>query len=124
MKWIAITLGSLTAMLGILYVAIGGTVLGITLAIIGSTGIVMGMFSLGVWYAHKSIQLGADLAIQAQSNNDQWDTVKTKALADFGSQMIKLKNQNTNNGFPLLEQGNDTFDASFTISGIDEEEEE
>jgi hypothetical protein len=119
MKWIAVTLGSLSAILGILYIAIGGTILGIVLAVIGSTGIVMGMFSLGVWYAHRSIQLGAKLAIEAQSSNDQWDTTKIQSLTNFGKEMLKLRD-NSSNGYPLLESG-EAFDTSFTISGIDEE---
>lgn len=122
MKWIAITLTVLTIILTILYFAIGSEILAIGLGTIGMIAIMVSVFSLGIWYAHKSIQLGAKLAIEAQNNNDKWDAVKAKSLAQFGGEILKLKGQNTNNGYPLLESDNDTLDASFTIQGIDDNE--
>lgn len=121
MKWIALTLTVLTIILAILYLAIGGTILAIGLGTIAMTTLILAVFSVGIWYAHRSIQLGANLAIEAQNNNDKWDSIKMQSLTKFGGDMLKLKGQNTDNGYPLLESGNDAFDASFTIQGIDED---
>lgn len=123
MKWIAITFANLTIILAALYLVIGGPVLAIALATIGLIAIVIGMFSLGIWYAHKSIRLGAKLAIEAQNNNDHWDTVKMQSLAQFGSDMIKLKSLPEGSAQSALGIGHvqDAFDASFTITGIDSE---
>jgi hypothetical protein len=74
--WITLTLTVSTVTLAILYFTIGGLALGIALGTIGLTTIIISMFSLGIWYAHKSIQLGAKLATEAQANNDRWNTVK------------------------------------------------
>lgn len=123
MKWIALTLVTLTIILVILYFAIGGEILAIGLGIIGLIAIITSVFSLGIWYAHKSIQLGAKLVIEAQNNNDRWDSVKMESLAQFGGEVLKLRGQNNAN-YPLLETGNndDTVDVSFTIRGIDDNE--
>ena len=105
--------------LSILYFAVGSTILAVGLGTVVLTVTVVSMFSLGVWYAHKSIRLGAELAIQAQNNNDQLDSVKMQSLDRFGGDVLKLKGQTggDNNGYPLLE---DTLDGSFTIQGIDD----
>ncbi len=117
MKWIAITLTALTIILAILYLTIGGMVLAITLATIGLTAIMVSIFSLGIWYAHQSIRLGAKLVTEAQNNNDHWDTVKMQSLTQFGGEMLKLKG--VDNKYPSLESGSsDNFNAPFTIQGI------
>jgi hypothetical protein len=122
MKWTAITLTILTAILAILYATIGGTILLIGLSTIGLLTVILSCFGLGIWYAHKSIQLGAKIATEAVNNNDRWDSVKMKSLAQFGGEIFKLKGDNqAANGFPLLESNNDAFDASFTITGVDNE---
>lgn len=121
MKWIVILLTALTTILAVLYLIIGGMGLAIALGTIGLTAIIMTVFSLGIWYAHKSIQLGAKLAIEAQNVNDQWDSVKMKSLSSFGSEIFKLaKSQGVDIGFPPMLES-DTIDASFTIQGIDED---
>lgn len=122
MKWIAISLAGLTIILSVLYFTIGGTILLIGLSTLGLLTIILSCFFLGAWYTHKSIQLGAKLAIEAQNNNDRWDNVKMKSLAQFGGEMLKLKGQNTDNRYPLLELDNDASDASFTIQGVGDNE--
>jgi hypothetical protein len=122
MKWIAISLTVLIIILAALWLAIGGSALAIALSILSAVTIALGVFSLGIWYAHQSIQLGAKLATEAQNNNDRWDSVKMQSLAHFGGEIFKLKGSNqAATGFPLLESSNDTFDASFTIAGIEDE---
>ena len=123
MKWIAITLLTLTAILAILYLILGGYVLALALGTLALTVLIVAIFSLGIWYAHKSIQLGATLAIQAQAHNDRWDTAKTQALSRFGGDLLKLtKAQQPASWPPLLQAGNDSIDASFTIHGLGEGE--
>lgn len=118
MKWITSILTVLTIILTILYLTIGGTILLISLATIGLTTVVLTIFSLGIWYAHSSIQLGAKIATEAVNNNDRWDSAKMQSLAAFSKEIFKIKGEHTDNGYPLLE--GDTMDASFTIQGIDE----
>jgi hypothetical protein len=121
-KWITGSLVGLTLILAILYATVGGTFLLIGLSTVGLTVLISGIFSVGIWYAHRSIQLGAKLAIEAQNNNDRWDTVKMQSLAQYGKEILKLKGDNqATNGYPLLEQDNDTFDVDFTIQGVDNE---
>ena len=114
-------------MLAALYFTIGGLALAILLGTVTLTALICGVFTLGIWYAHKSIQLGARLAIEAQNNNDRWDAEKMANLSRFGNEVLKLhRTQAADSSFPpLLEMGNgETLDAAFTIQGIDEESEQ
>lgn len=122
MKWTAITLTVLMIILSVLYFTVGGTILLIGLSTIGLLTIILSCFFLGTWYTHKSIQLGANLVIEAQNNNDKWDSIKMKSLAQFGGEMLRLKENNQINGdLPLLNQDDGMFDAPFTITGVDNE---
>jgi hypothetical protein len=123
MKWIAIVMAILAMALAILYSIVGGVVLAIMLGTTTVTTIILAIFSLGIWYAHTSIRLGARISSEAINNNDRWDSIKMQALAQYGSEIFKLKSQNADRGFPLLGSGDDTFDASFTIQGADDEDE-
>ena len=125
-KWI-LTVTSIAVILATLYAAIGGQALAIGLGVISITATIMGVFSLGIWYAHKSIQLGADLVTGAQNNNDQWDSKKMESLVQFSGDIFKIKGQQkqTDNGFPLLESGIESSDSEngetpFVIQGLDE----
>lgn len=42
------------------------------------------------WWTHKTILAGAELAIQAQGINDQWDAKKTAALSALVREGIKV----------------------------------
>lgn len=121
-KWTAITLTTITATLGVFYFVIESTILLVGLSTIGLLTIILSCLFLGSWYTHKSIELGAKLAIEAQNNNDRWDSVKMKSLAQFGGEMLRLKGDNQQNVLPLLESNNDALDASFTIQGIGDDE--
>jgi len=100
MKWIAIVLAISSGILASLYVTIGGTVLAIALSVTSMVVLIIGVFSLGIWYAHQSIQLGAKLALDSQRVNDQWDAIKTKGLTQFGGEMIKLAKSQSSADFP------------------------
>ena len=116
MKYIAISLASLAVILGGLYLTVDGEIL-LTGAIVMSIILaIIIAFSLGIWYAHKLIQLGANIAIEAQNNNDQWDTTKTEALAKFGNEILRLKGDS----YPALPEQSDTFNSNFIIEGLDE----
>lgn len=121
MKWTAITLTILTIILSVLYFAIESTILLIGLSTVVLLTIILSSLFLGSWYTHRSIELGARLAIEAQNNNDKWDSIKMKSLAQFGGEMLRFKGDNQAGGQPLLNQGNDIFDNSFTITGVDNE---
>lgn len=119
MKIVIISLSTSTGLLAVLWFAFGGPVLLIGLATISAVCLVISCFTLGIWYAHKSIQLGAQIANEAVNNNDKWDSVKMQSLAKFGGEMLRLKGGNEHsNGFPLLEESSTDFDL--LISGIDE----
>lgn len=124
MKTAGIILSGLGVSLGVLYLTVGGPLLAIVLGAISLTLLIISVFGLGIWYAHKSISLGAKLAIDAQANNDKWDTVKMQSLAQFGGEMLKLKGgvTETTNGYPpLLESGQDFNDFNLVITGLEEE---
>lgn len=119
MKAAGLILVGLGTTLTILYLTVGGHWLAIGLGAVSVTLLIVSVFTLGVWYAHKSIGLGAKLVIEAQTSNDQWDTAKIKSLTHFGTEMLKLKGDNNNGGYPpLLESGND---FNFTINGLEDE---
>ncbi len=125
MKWMVMAMAILAVALAILYSIVGGVVLAIMLGTTLATTIILAIFSIGIWYAHSSIRLGAQISSEAINNNDHWDAVKMQSLARFGGEMFKLKSQNqsADGGFPLLGSGDDTFDASFTIQGAEDEDE-
>lgn len=118
MKYITISLAALSGIIAVLWLTIGGSALIIVLSVSSIMLVIISAFSLGIWFSHKSIQLGAKLAIEAQSNNDQWDTAKMNGLAKFGESMLKLKGGNNNNEYPLLEDS--SLDGQFMITGIEE----
>ena len=127
MKWTAILLITLTLILAWLYLTIGGLVLAIALGTLGLVTLIIGVFSLGIWYAHQSIKLGAELATNAQNHNDQWDAAKMQSLSRFGGELVKLaKNQSTASepSFPpMLEMGQDSpIGSGFVIQGIEDED--
>ena len=40
-------------------------------------------FAAGTWYTRGAMQMGADIALQAQETNDRWDERKTKVYGDL-----------------------------------------
>lgn len=72
----------------------GGTAMLIGLAILAGIGLALGIFTAGMWYAYKSIQMGSQLSQQAQQTNDQSDLLKVKVYGEFAQQLLKLQLQN------------------------------
>jgi hypothetical protein len=120
MKLTIVGLSAATGISCALYLVFGGTALLVGVSTISLLTLTISCFTLGIWYSHKSIQLGAKIATEAVSNNDKWDTVKMQSLAQFGGEIFKLKGQGqgNENEYPLLE---DISDGQFMITGIDDE---
>jgi len=108
---------------GLLYA--GGTVLAIGLGVLTLTTIILVAFALGGWWTARTMRLGAKLATEAASRNDQHDAVKIKALAQLTREAIKAKNQAlpTEARYPALPPlPFESVEGTFTIAGLDEEE--
>lgn len=111
-----------TVVAAIAYFTIGGLLLGIVFGTLLLTTLIVSIFSLGIWYAHKSISLGVNLAITAQTHNDQWDAHKLQSFSRFGSEMVKLARANQNGaGLPMLPDDDEIING-FLMNGFDEED--
>jgi len=126
-KWIIFFNGLILILLASLWAVVGGTALGIALAITGAVSLLFAVFALGGWWANRLMQAGAQIALQAQTSDDQRDLAQVRAIAGVVETTLKLAK--ANNAPPPLET-NFTLERpdrpalpSFTIDGLDPEDE-
>lgn len=122
MKILPATCLVLTVVIGGLYLAVGGTILLIVLAVLGITTFVISIFILGMWFQKNAIMTGVKIAMEATANNDKWDSVKMQSLARFGGDIFRLKQDNTTpqQKFGMLEPGKNIFDL-YPIQNLPDE---
>lgn len=109
----------------------GGTVVAVTLGVLTLTGLIFVAFTLGSLWTYKSIQAGANMAIQSSAVNDRYDAVKTKALADLVGEALKVSQKQKRTAIPptalplfeVEDQPNQPLlpAFSFPIDGLDDE---
>ena len=102
----------------------GGYALLVGLGAIGLTVVIFMSFALGVKWSHKLMVTGAELAINSQAKNDEYDAVKIKALSELTREAIKAKQEALpapQAGYPALPPFN-AIDGTFTIAGLDKNE--
>ena len=66
------------------------------LAVIGAflgLGVLLAVFSLGSLWTKRTMEAGANIALQAQISDDKRDTIQTKALTDLMKAALSLKGQ-------------------------------
>jgi hypothetical protein len=126
-KWIIFFNGSILILLASLWAAIGGTALGIGLAVTGAVSLLFAVFALGGWWSARLMRAGAEIALQAQASDDNRDLAQVRAIAGVVETTLKLAK--VNNAPPPLET-NFTLERpdrpalpSFTIDGLDPEDE-
>lgn len=86
---ITVFLGAVLLSAAIFVYLIGPTAFLISLSVIGLLIYGSGCAIGGAWWTEKTIKQGATIAITATSRNDEYDTRKIEALADFAEVAVK-----------------------------------
>jgi len=128
MRAVILFLVFITAVLGILWVAFGGVTLAIAFgAVVFLTAILLA-FGLGSWWSSQLIERGAKIALQAQNSDDRRDTVQVRALAGLVKETLRARDTMPDNTpYPILPFRDNApeerpIEATFTVSGLDEED--
>ena len=142
MKVLSVTIALVSLAVTLLWVAVGGVILTIAVGVLVLVIALLGAFGLGSWWSSRLLEQGARIALEAQLSDDRRDTIQVKALTGLMRDTLKARNGSPQTAqYPALTFGTQPestnaqrpadaqypldiqpIDASFTVSGLDDEE--
>ncbi len=125
MKYIAITIAVLAAILGAVWASAGGVALAVGLGVLLLMALVFAGFGLGSWWSARLMQAGASIALTAQTSDDNRDRAQIGALAGLVKETLKITGRSqAPTQYPQLSippPADNIPDADFTVSGLDDD---
>ncbi len=125
MKYVAITLAAVAAILGAVWASVGGVALGIGIGMLTFIAVIFAAFGLGSWWSARLMQAGANIALTAQTSDDNRDRAQIGALAGLVKETLKITGRSqAPTQYPQLSippPADNIPDADFTVSGLDDE---
>lgn len=124
MKYAIAILIAVSALLGVLWLSIGGQALTIALAVLLILAVLITLFALGSWWSAKLFAHGAKIALEAQTSDDRRDQTQIKALSKLATDMLKAGQQQTAHPqYPRISPpGGDVIDGQqrFIVDGLED----
>ena len=125
MKYVAITLAAVAAILGAVWASVGGVALGIGIGMLTFIAVIFAAFGLGSWWSARLMQAGANIALTAQTSDDNRDRAQIGALAGLVKETLKITGRSqAPTQYPQLSippPVDNIPDADFTVSGLDDD---
>ena len=114
--------------LAALWLAIDGAALAVGMGAVFIFTVMIVSYWVGWKQAMRGVEMGSNIALQAQASDDKRDTVQINALSGLVRETLKIGHQGAKQlpaqsqqpQFPPLLDGGDVVDGNFVIRGLDD----